>query len=56
MLWTQTITLIDDTVNNASQKTQDQARENTLQSLLVRCSLAELNLAELSLTQLMEFD
>jgi len=38
-------------VNNAPQKTRDQARENTPQRLLARCSLAELSLAELSLAK-----
>src|SRR6266545_6874148 len=61
-LWTQTITLMGGSVNNAPQKTRDQARENTPQRLLAGCSLAkpslaepslvELNLAEPSLTQL----
>ncbi len=55
-LWTQTITLMGGAVDNAPQKTQDQARENTPQRLLAGCSLAELSLAEPSLTQLMGYD
>ena len=60
-LWTQTITLIGGTVDNAPQKIRDQARENTPQRLLagnslVELSLAELSLAEPSLTQLMGYD
>ncbi len=60
-LWTQTITLMGGAINNAPQKTQDQARKGTSQSSLARCSLAELSLAELSLaelslTQLMGYD
>jgi len=51
-LWTQTITLTGSAVNNASQETWDQARENTPQQLLAECSLAELSLAELSLAEL----
>ncbi len=51
-LWTQTITLTGDAVDNASQKTRDQARENTPQRLLAGCSLAELSLAKLSLAKL----
>ena len=35
-------------VNNASQETRDQAREITPQRLLVKWSLAELSLVELS--------
>ena len=49
-LWTQTITLTGSVVDNAPQKTQDQARENTPQWLLAKWSLAELSLAELSRT------
>ena len=37
---------------NAPQKTQDQARENTPQSLLFECSLAKLNLAKPNLAEL----
>ncbi len=60
-LWIQTITLMGGAVDNAPQKTWDQARENTPQRLLAGCSLAELSLAELSLaelslTQLMGYD
>src|SRR6266498_1782190 len=55
-LWTQTITLMGGAVNNASQKTQDQAREVTPQRLLAGCSLAELSLAEPSLTQPTGYD
>src|SRR6266536_1688614 len=51
-LWTQTITLTGGAVDNAPQKTRDQARENTPQRLLAGCSLAELSLAELSLAKL----
>src|SRR6266542_349553 len=51
-LWTQTIILTGDAVNNTPQKTQDQAREVTPQRLLAGCSLAELSLAELSLAEL----
>jgi len=50
-LWTQTITLMGDAVNNASQKIQDQVREVTPTQLLVGFSLAEP-----SLTQLTEYD
>src|SRR6266540_5631441 len=50
-LWTQTITLTGGAVDNAPQKTWDQARENTPQQLLAGCSLAEL-----SLTQLIGYD
>src|SRR6266511_123944 len=50
-LWTQTITLMGGVVDNAPQKTRDQARENTPQR-----RLAEKSLAELSLTQLMGYD
>ncbi len=55
-LWTQTIILTGGAVNNAPQETQDQARENTPQRLLAGCSLAELSLAELNLTQPMGYD
>src|SRR6266498_2454159 len=55
-LWTQTITLMGGAVDNALQKTRDQARENTPQRLLAGCSLAELSLAEPSLTQLIGYD
>ncbi len=55
-MWTQTITLNDGAVNNAPQETRDQARKNTPQWLLARCSLAKLSLAESSLTQLMGYD
>src|SRR6266545_2293615 len=55
-LWTQTITLTGGVVDNASQKTRDQIRENTPQWLLAGCSLAKLSLAELSLTQLTGYD
>ena len=51
MLWTQTITLTGGTIDNAPQKTRDQARENTPQRLLAGCSLAEP-----SLTQPMGYD
>src|SRR6266498_2646802 len=50
-LWTQTITLMGDAVNNAPQETWDQARENTPQRLLAGCSLAEPSLAEPSLAE-----
>src|SRR6266542_2856216 len=50
-LWIQTITLTGGVVDNAPQKTRDQARESTPQRLLAGCSLAELSLAEPSLTQ-----
>ncbi len=71
IMWTQTITLTGDAVNNVPQKIRDQARETTPQSSLARYSLAEpslaklslaklslakLSLAELSLTQLMGYD
>src|SRR6266508_4137705 len=52
MVWTQTITLTGGAVDNAPQKTRDQARENTSQRLLAGYSLAELSLAELSLAEL----
>jgi len=39
-------------VNNAPQEIQDQAHEITLQSPLVRCSLAESSLAKSSLAEL----
>src|SRR6266540_868997 len=60
-LWTQTITPTGGAVNNAPQKTRDQARENTPQRLLagwslVEPSLAEPSLAELSLTQPTGYD
>ena len=51
ILWTQTITLMGGTVDNAPQKTRDQACENTPQRLL-----AEYSLSELSLTQPMGYD
>src|SRR6266498_2122685 len=51
-LWTQTIIQTGDVVNNAPQKTRDQARENTPQRLLAGYSLAEPSLAELSLAEL----
>src|SRR6266496_6482937 len=44
-LWTQTITLMGGTVDNAPQKTRDQAREIIPQRLLAKCSLIELSLA-----------
>jgi len=71
IMWTQTITLTSGAVDNAPQKTRDQACENIPQWLLAGCSLAEpslaepslvelslaeLNLAELSLTQLTGYD
>ena len=51
LLWTQTIILMGGTVNNASQKTWDQAWKITPQRLLAEWSLAELSLAELSLAE-----
>jgi len=36
MVWIQTITLTGGAVKSASQETQDQAREDTPQSLLAR--------------------
>ncbi len=51
-MWTQTITLIGGTVNDASQEIWDQARKITPQSSLARCSLAKLSLVELSLAKL----
>ena len=54
-LWTQTITLTEDTVTAAPQETRESLRETrdqTSQILLAGCSLAELSLAELSLTEL----
>ncbi len=50
-LWTQTITQTGGVVNNAPQKTRDQARENTPQRLLAGYSLAEPSLAEPSLAE-----
>src|SRR6266540_6748950 len=50
-LWTQTITPTGGAVDNASQKTRDQTRENTPQRLLAGCSLAEPSLAEPSLAE-----
>src|SRR6266542_384171 len=50
-LWTQTITPTGGAVDNAPQKTRDQARESTPQRLLAECSLAELSLAEPSLAE-----
>src|SRR6266540_3287785 len=55
-LWIKTITLTDDAGNNAPQKTWDHACENIPQRLLAGCSLAELSLAEPSLTQLTGYD
>ncbi len=55
-MWTQTITLMGGAVNNTSQEIQDQAHKITPQSSLARCSLAEPSLAELNLTQPMEYD
>ncbi len=55
-LWIQTITLTGSAVENAPQKTRDQACENTPQRLLAGCSLAEPSLVEPNLTQLMEYD
>ena len=51
-MWTQTITLTGGTVDNAPQKTRDQARENTPQRLLAGYSLAEPSLAKPSLAKL----
>ena len=56
-LWTQNLTLIIDAVTAALQETQDQAHDQSSQTLLVGCSLAksslsELNLVELSLVEL----
>ena len=45
-MWTQTITQTGGVVNNALQKTRDQARENTPQRLLAGYSLAELSLTQ----------
>src|SRR6266511_864355 len=50
-LWTQTITQTGGVVNNAPQKTRDQARENTPQRLLAGYSLAEPSLAKPSLAE-----
>ena len=50
-LWTQTITLTGGAVDNAPQKTRDQAGQGTHQSSLARQSLAELSLAKLSLAE-----
>src|SRR6266498_264420 len=50
-LWTQTIIPTGGAVDNAPQKTRDQARENTPQRLLVGCSLAEPSLAKPSLAE-----
>ena len=45
-LWIQTITPMGGAVDNAPQKTRDQARENTPQQLLAGCSLAEPSLTQ----------
>ena len=55
-LWIQTIILTGGVVNNAPQEIRDQAGENTPQRLLAGWSLAELSLAEPSLTQLTGYD
>ena len=56
ILWTQTIILTGGAVENAPQKTRDQAREIISQRLLAEFSLVELSLAKPSLTQPTGYD
>ena len=55
MLWTENQILTMDAVTAAPQETRDllqETREQTPQTLLARCSLAEPSLAKLSLAEL----
>ena len=53
-MWTQNLTLTEDAVTAAPQKTRDllqETHDQTPQMLLAGCSLAELSLAEPSLAE-----